>query len=59
MSQMKEQNKTLEKEVNKMETSKLLDGEFKTRVTRMLSEVREGQMNSERNSIAEKRTWKP
>ena len=30
MAQMKEQNKTLEKELNKMATSKLLDAEFKT-----------------------------
>ena len=41
MAQMKEQNKTLEKELNKMETSNLLDGEFKTLVIRMLSELSE------------------
>ena len=41
MTQMKEQNKTLEKELNKMETSNLLDGEFKTLVIRMLSELSE------------------
>ena len=33
---MKEQNKTPEKELNKMETRKLLDAEFKTLVIRML-----------------------
>ena len=40
MSQMKEQNKTPEKELNKMETSNLLDAEWKTLVIRMLSELR-------------------
>ena len=38
---MKEQNKTAEKEVNKIETSNLLDGEFKTLVIRMLKEFSE------------------
>ena len=33
MAQIKEQNRTPEKELNKMETSKLLDAEFKTLVT--------------------------
>ena len=41
MAQMKEQNKTPEKELNKMEASKLLDAEFKTLVIRMLSELSE------------------
>ena len=40
MPQMKEQNKTPEKELNKMETSKLLDAEFKTLVIRMLSALK-------------------
>ena len=40
MAQMKEQNKTPEKELNKMKTSKLLDTEFKTLVIRMLKELR-------------------
>ena len=39
MAQMKEQNKTPEKELNKMETSKLLDTEFITLVIRMLSKL--------------------
>ena len=39
MAQMKEQNKTPEKELNKMEISKLLDAEFKTLVIRMLKEL--------------------
>ena len=38
---MKEQNKTSEKELNKMETSNLLDAEFKTLVIRMLNELSE------------------
>ena len=38
MSQMKEQNKTPEKELNKMEISNLSDAEFKTLVIRMLQE---------------------
>ena len=41
MSQMKEQKKTPEKQLNKMETNNLLDAEFKTLVMRMLSELRE------------------
>ena len=40
MSQMKEQDKTPEKELNKMETSNLPDAEFKTLVIKMLSELR-------------------
>ena len=36
MAQMKEQNKTPEKELNKMEISNLSDAQFKTLVTRML-----------------------
>ena len=36
MTQMKEQIKTLEKELNKMEISNLSDAEFKTLVTRNL-----------------------
>ena len=40
VSQMKEHNKTPEKELNKMETSNLLDSEFKTLVIRMLKKPR-------------------
>ena len=36
MAQMKEQIKTEEKEINKMEISNLSDAEFKTLVIRML-----------------------
>ena len=39
MAQMKEQNKTLEKKLNKMETNNLLEAEFKTLVIRILKEL--------------------
>ena len=39
MAQMKEKNKTAEKELNKMETSKPLDAELQTLVIKMLSEL--------------------
>ena len=42
MAQMKSQIKTPEKELNKMETSNLLDAEFKTLVIRILNELSEG-----------------
>ena len=38
---MKEQNKTPEKELNKMETNNLSDAEFKTLVIKMLNELSE------------------
>ena len=41
MAQMKEQIKTPEKELNKMEISNLSDAEFKTLVIRMLQELSE------------------
>ena len=41
MSQIKEQNKHPEKELNKMKTSKLTEAGFKTLVIQMLSELRE------------------
>ena len=41
MAQIKEQNKTPEKELNKMEISNLSDAEFKTLVIRMLKELSE------------------
>ena len=41
MSQMTEKNKTPEKELNKMETSNLLNSEFKTLDIRMLKELSE------------------
>ena len=39
MAQMKEQNKTLEKELKEMEISNLSDAQFKTLVIRMLQEL--------------------
>ena len=41
MTQMKEQNKTPEKELNKMEISNLSDAKFKTLVIRMFKELSE------------------
>ena len=41
MAQMKEQNKTPEKELNKMEINNLSDAEFKTLVIRMLRQMTE------------------
>ena len=41
MTQMKEQIKTPEKELNKIEVSNLSDSEFKTLVIRMLKELSE------------------
>ena len=52
MAQMKEQNKTPEKEVNKMEMSNLSDAEFKTLVIRMLQEFT-GHFNSIKKTQAE------
>ena len=40
MAQMKEQIKTPEKELNKMEISNLSDAEFKTLLIRMFKELR-------------------
>ena len=39
MAQIKEQNKTLGKELNEMEINNLSDAEFKTLVIRMLEEL--------------------
>ena len=41
MFQMIKQNKTLEKELNKVETNNLLGAEFKILVIRLLSEISE------------------
>ena len=41
MAQMKEQNITLEKELNKTEIANLSDAQFKTLVIRMLRELTE------------------
>ena len=52
MAQMKEQNKTPEKELNKIEISKVSDAEFKTLVIRMLKELT-GYCNSIKKTQAE------
>ena len=57
MAQMKEQDKTPEKELNKMETSKLLDAEFKTLVIRMFNGLSEN-LNSIKDSARNKRYTK-
>ena len=43
MAQMKEQKKSLEKELNEMQIVNLSDGEFKTLVIRMLKELKYGK----------------
>ena len=45
LAQMKEENKTPQKELNKRETNNLLDAEFKTLVIRILKEL-SGDLNS-------------
>lgn len=50
MLQMKQQEKTLEKELNEMESSNLLDTEFKRLVIKMLKELGE-KFNKERICI--------
>ena len=54
MSQMKEQYKTPEKELNKMEIINLPDTEFKTLVMKMLKELT-GYFNSINKTQAEKK----
>ena len=54
MAQMKEQIKTPEKELNKMEISNLSDAEFKTLVIRMLKELSE-DLNSIKKISSQKR----
>ena len=52
MSQMKEQYKTPEKELNKMEISNLSEAEFKTLVIKVLKELT-GYFNSTKKTQAE------
>ena len=52
MAQIKEQNKTPEKELNEIEISKLSDTKFKTLVIRMLKELT-GYFNSTKKTQAE------
>ena len=56
MAQMKEQNKTSEKELNKMEISHLSDAEFETLVIRMLKELSEDLNNIKKNQSETKNT---
>ena len=48
MAQMKEQNKTPEKELNETEISNLSDAEFKTLAIRMLKELTEYGNNTKK-----------
>ena len=52
MAKMKEQTKTPENELHKMETSNLSDAEFKTLVIRILKEL-SGYFSSIKNTQAE------
>ena len=52
MAQMKEKNKTPEREVNEMEINNLSDAQFKTLVIRMLQE-HIGYLNSIKKTQAE------
>ena len=49
MAQMKEQNKTPEKELNKMEKTNQSDAEFKTLVIRMLEELIEYKQQNKKD----------
>ena len=51
-AQMKEQNKTPEKELNKLEISNITDTEFKTLVIKMLKDLT-GYFNSIKKTQAE------
>lgn len=53
ISQMKEQNKAQEKELNKMEVSNLPDSEFKTLVIGILDDIRDN-LNKEMGNIKKK-----
>ena len=50
MGQMKEQIKTPEKDLNKMEISNLSDSQFKTLFIRMLKELSEDPSSRKRSS---------
>ena len=54
MAQMKEQNKTPGKKLNKMENGNLLNAEFKILVIRLLSELSEN-LNSIKKTETEKK----
>ena len=54
MAQMKEEIKTPEKELNKMEISNLSDAEFKTLVIRMLEELSEDLSSIKKDPVRNK-----
>ena len=54
MAQMKEQIKTPEKELNKMEISNLSDAEFQTMVIRMLKELSEDLSSIKKKKSSQK-----
>ena len=56
MAQMKEQIKTPEKDLNKVEGSNLSDAKFKTLVIRMLRELREDLSSINKNQLETKDT---
>ena len=56
MHQMKEQDKSPEKEINEVEASNLRDIEFKKIVIRMLKELSE---NYNKEIASMKKIWKP
>ena len=51
MAQMKEQTKTPEKELNKMEINNLSDAEFKTLIIRMLKKLSEDLNSMKKNPV--------
>ena len=61
MAQMKEQIKTPEKELNKMEISNISDAEFKTLFIRMLKKLSEEIQSETKHTLIEIKkqfTWK-
>ena len=54
MAQVKEQIKTQEKELNKMEISNLSDAEFKTLFIRMLKELSEDSQQHKKDPVRNK-----
>ena len=57
MAQMEEQNKTPEKELNKMEITNLSDAEFKALVVKMLQELIDYFKNIKKTQVQMKVTW--
>ena len=57
MSQMEEQEKSLEKDLNEMEASKLPDAEFKTMDISMLDELSENFNSIKKDTGTIKKKW--